>query len=237
MAALVDIYNAALSAATGRSSLSLPDEETREAEVCNLWFPLIRDQVFRAAFWPCLRANRHLALIKERNFELDWALGDPPDQWRYAYAVPANMLRARFITTYARFELGLYTAAGVEPAESGQYAIFTSQPEAILEYTVRVSNTEIWDADLTMAVIYALAAHIAMPLHGKRAIRLDSLEVANQIIMTARMNAANEQEAQVESVPEWIQARGYWEAAPKQRFFYPYGPLFAASSQVQKGDV
>jgi len=237
MPALVEIYNAALSAATGRALLSLPNENTREAAVCNLWYPFVRDQAFRAAPWNCLKANTYLGVITERDFAATWTQGMPKDPWRYAYGLPSDCVRPRFITTYVPFELGLYTPAAATPAEGSYQAIFTNQPQAILEYTAKVENTEMWDADLTMSIVYALAAHITNPLHGKRAIQENNINLANNIIMTARMNDANTQERQMETVPDWISARGYYEAAPKTRFHYQYGPMFSLSTQVLAGNV
>ena len=42
---VLDVWNAALSAVTGRAAVSDPDERSREAEVCRQWYPLVRDVV------------------------------------------------------------------------------------------------------------------------------------------------------------------------------------------------
>lgn len=237
MAGLVEIYNLALSAATSRSSLSAVTENSREAEICNLWYPSVRDHVFRAAFWPCLQGTTSLAVIAERDFDVAWTAGDPRDPWRFAYSLPADIIRARYLTTYNRFELSLYTPSGKTPGEGSSRALLTNQPNAQLVYSVRMENTEHWDPDLVMSVVYGLAAAISNPLHGKRAIQADNLQRANEIIMAARLHSANEQERQHEAVPDWIAARGYYENISAPRYILPYGPLLGTSTQVMSGDV
>ena len=111
-------------------------------------------------------------------------------------------------------------------------AIMANQPEAILQYSVRQDDPQQWDDGLYMAVAYALAMNIAMPLTAKIT-RLQAAQASgNQIIADARAAVANAEEDKLDVVPEWISARGYDEQAPLMKFYWPYGPALAASTQT-----
>ena len=47
----IQIYNLALNAVGERSNISLPTENSRQAEVCRLWYSPIVEQVLAAAPW------------------------------------------------------------------------------------------------------------------------------------------------------------------------------------------
>ena len=97
------MYNLALSVVGSESSVADPTEEAREAEVCRLWYSTVVESVLRAARWPSARAVIRLALLQERDFDVDWVAADPEPPWKYAYAYPSDMLRPRYQTSYARF--------------------------------------------------------------------------------------------------------------------------------------
>lgn len=215
----VSIYNLALSSVGTRSMVALPNEKSREAEICRLWFGPVRDRVLRAAPWSSTKAWSRLALMKERDTNSPWADNDPEPQYSYAYAIPQDMLSPRYLAGYQRFSLSSYPG--------NKLAIMTSQPNALLCYTVRQEVIGLWDPGLQQAVVYALAAHIAMPLHGKADRARNALEQANSLIMQAREENANDDMDQIDAVPSWIQARGYTGEFSATRFFYPTGDLFS----------
>jgi hypothetical protein len=214
----VSIYNLALDAVGTRNSVSATTEESREAEVCRLWFGPVRDLVLRAAPWTCAKAFARLALLKERDDTLEWAIDDPEPGFRYAYAGPSDMIRPRYLSSFQRFTMGIY---------GEQRAVMTQVQSAILVYTKRQATIPLWDSDLYMAVTKALAAAIAMPLHGKRQRASEAAAEANAMILQARVSDANSEENQFDTVPEWIAARGSAYNNPLSRFYYPYGPLIS----------
>jgi hypothetical protein len=71
---IVELYNLALDTVGARATISLPTEQSREAEVCNLWFPNIRDQVLASAAWPEATKMARLAQLatQEGDTWLDW---------------------------------------------------------------------------------------------------------------------------------------------------------------------
>jgi hypothetical protein len=216
----VSIYNLALSLVGTRSNVALPNEKSREAEICRLWFGPVRDRVLRAAPWPSTRAWSRLPLLKVRDSDQAWVADDPAPEFLFAYGVPSDMLAPRYLAGYQRFSLSSYPG--------NRLAIMTNQEDALLCYTSRQVVIGLWDTALQTAVVNALAAHIAMPLHGKASRAREALDQANSAIMQAREEAANIDMAPVETIPPWIQARGYGGSLSETRYFYPYGNLFSA---------
>lgn len=224
MSSEVQIYNRALNAIGDKDNVAAVDEASRQAEVCNLWFGVVRDKVLAAAPWPVARSFHRLALLKERDDTLEWASDDPEPGFRFAYAAPSDMIRPRYLTTFERFSLSLYND-GIEDA----LAIMANVETPILAYTKRQTTPGLWDIDLEMAITYALAAYISMPLHGKSARAKQALDQANALILDARIQQANSDDNQFDSVPDWIQARGFSGSSPLSRFLYPFGPMISAS--------
>lgn len=219
----LEIYNLALNAVGARSNVNSVNESSREAEVCRLWFGLVRDVVLRAAPWNEAKAFNRLAVLKERDDTVAWAETDPEPGFRFAYGTPADMLVPRYISSYDRFALSTYND-GVQRTT----AIMSNTENIVLVYTFR-QEIGLWNPQLTMSVAYALAAYICMPLTGKAARARSAADQANILMTEARVASANSEDVQLDTVPEWITARGYAQAYPSVRYFYPYGPMIAYS--------
>lgn len=217
----LSIFNLALNAAGARSNLGSVDENTREAETCRLWYSVVVDQVLGAAHWASARGYARLALLVERDDTVAWEPTDPAPGYRYMYAGPSDMLMPRFISTYDRFEMGVYDA---------QRVLYCNVETPVLVYTKRNEMIGSWSPGLQMSVVYALAGHIGMPLHAKPGRVKLALEQANDLILQARADEANSQDAINETLPEWITARGYASPAEVTRYVYPYGSLFSTGA-------
>lgn len=219
-----EIFNLALSEVGSRASVASPSEASREAEVCTLWFQPVVDLVLRAAPWPCATGVRRLGLIKERDAAELWVSTDPDPGWQYVYSAPSDMIRPRHLSTFERFSVSVM---------GDKSAIMCNTYQAILTYTLRQDNLSIWDSGLKMAVALALGAHIAMPLTGKPTRAQRCADAANTMIEEARTSAANSEETQYESMPEWFTARGFAGTTLPSRYIYPYGPLLQGVDGVQ----
>ena len=214
----LEIFNWALSIVGARDSITDADEDGREAEVCNLWYEGIRDDVLRAAPWPSATKVAKLALLSKRESD-EWTEGAPHPGHAFAYAYPNDMIRPQYLSTFAPFTTGL--------VEDDRPAIMTNEPNAVLTYTMRQTRVGLWEADLQLAIAHGLAAYICSPLNAKTE-RIDfAIQMANQKIMQARINAANQDMRQYDTSPEWFTARGYGEPQDRRRFVFPYGELLA----------
>jgi len=221
-----ELFNLAVSTMGSRGvKISSPDEASREAEECRLWYEPARNSVFRAAFWPSCKAYFRLPVLGERDNDASWLETDPEPGWRFAYSAPNDMLYPRYLTNYARFSTGTQKIVNGEVS-----AIFTSQEEPILVYTKEQENVALWDAQLYMAIAQALAFFISAPLHGKLSFKEDAEKQANILILQARESAANEPEEKLEVLPEWLAARGYDGVPVQNKFTYPFGPLLGSAA-------
>lgn len=216
----VQVYNLALNAVGERSNISSPTEQSRPAEVCHLWYSPVRDQILAAAPWPEATRIAYLPLLAEADDEDAWLETEPRLGYQYVYAMPSDALRPRYMSDFTRF---LFTSYG------DQRAIHSNTGSAILAYTSRLENIALWDAELQMAIVYGLAANICMPLSGKPARAKMLAEKANELIMNARVAAANANNESYESIPDWIVARGFNHSSA-QRYFHPYGSLLALTN-------
>lgn len=213
------IYNLALNAIGARNNVTSPTENSREAEVCSLWYSAVRDQILEAAAWPESTKFAHLALISTQDDDT-WTSGEATPGKQFAYAKPVDMLRPQYLNGFGQFQM--------TNGPNGQVYINTNSEQAMMFYTFRNELVAQWSASLQMAVVYGLAGHISMPLTGKTQRTNLMFNQANQLIMQARENAANVNTAPVlESIPDWISGRGY-TAVSQTHYVYPFGNLLVA---------
>lgn len=213
---VITIWNQALGTAGGRATVSSQAENTREANLCRLWYENVRDNVLKAASWPSASNYQSLALLAERSDVADWTATAPAPGFRYAYAVPSDMIAPRHLHSFERFKRALYGEAN---------AIHTNAEGAILHYTKRQDDVTKWDIALETCVIHTLAARIAFTLTGKVGL-VDRLQsTAYELILENRTMIANETDDQMEDLPSWISVRGYDGLPRPTKFFYPYENL------------
>jgi hypothetical protein len=216
----VQVYNLALNAVGERSNISSPTEQSRPAEVCRLWYSPVRDQILSAAPWPEATKIAYPALLATADDDDTWLETEPRTGYQYVYAMPSDALRPRYMSDFSRF---LFTSF------DGKRALHSNTPSAILADTSRLENVALWDSGLQMAIVYGLAANICMPLCGKPARAKALADKANELVMSARVDAANSNNETYESIPDWITARGF-NSSSSQRYFYPYAGLLTLSN-------
>lgn len=215
----VQVYNLALNAIGARSNIAAPTEDSREAEVCRLWYSTVRDQILAAAPWPEATKISYPALLATTDDEDAWLETEPRMGYSYVYALPSDALWPRYMSDFSRFLFTNY---------NGQRALHSNTEDAILAYTSRLENMTLWDAGLQMAIVYGLAANICMPLSGKTSRAKTLADKANELVIAARVAAANSNNESYESIPDWIVARGF-NHSPQTRYFHPYGELLTSA--------
>jgi len=218
---LVSVFNLALSAVGTRARIASPAEETREAQICRQWYPSVRDTALRAANWASCRSVARLALQREASSDADWADGDPEPPWQYRYGLPADYLYPRWLSDYSSFALCVFNDITMLQANI---------ENPILIYTKRQENPAVWDPDLYRAIALGLAASIALPLHGKADRANVMIQDANTLIIRAREATANENTMELDSVPDWLLARGVTVSSAYSKYVYQYGPLFSVGA-------
>jgi hypothetical protein len=216
----VTLYNLALDTIGARANISLPTEQSREAEACNRWFPNIRDQVLASAPWPEATKMDRLATLSVQDGDT-WLQGEPRPDLLNAYGFPVDCLRPQYLSDFSKFTVQSYGAENK--------AIMSNASSPILVYTFRQTLVGLWGAELQMAIMYGLAASICPGLTGKTSRIKLLIEQANQRILAARQSAANMDDERLESTPDWIAARGYGGGSSLSRFVYPFGSLLTSN--------
>ena len=238
MTSAVDIANLALDQVSARfyvTSLD-PPLPPPNASVVARNYSLRLESVLRAAHWNCARLQADLTLLKAAQGTPENPNGAayliPPRPWRYAYAYPADCLKARFLiqkppdsTTDAVPVLGagwfasppLFGGASAFPfvvaidtdAAGNQIKVILTDLEwAQLVYTGRVKNPDMWDPHLVAAVVSTLAAWLVMPLRNDPGIMKGAVEIASATIQQARLTDGNEGTTSTDRVPDWMVVRG-----------------------------
>lgn len=212
----VSVYNLALNEVGARSNLSSTAEKDRGAEVCRLWYPVVRDQVLAGAPWASCKRSKRLAVLAQATDSV-WSELEPDPGYSFAYDCPADMLTPRYFDSFAPFTLSTWSDENLP-------AIMSNAPQAILTYTWRNQLIERWETQLQLAVVYALAANICIPLSGKTTRAQQLLQQANNLLLTAQVTSANSDQAQYTSIPDWLQIRGYNDPGD-MRYYHPFMPL------------
>lgn len=215
------IYNGAISAARGKGRLSSLSQVSRERDECDTWYPIIRDQVQEAAYWPGSRTVSALTLLGEAG--TSWVAGSPEPGFAFSYGLPDNYLRAWHLSDFSPFSISF--------DETRSRPVINSNAEnPILIYASVQENPVFWTPSQRFATIHALAAAISGPLTGQNSLEQLNYQKANEFILAARANALNAQNLIYESIPPELAARGHAnDLAYTTRYFYPLGSLFGVS--------
>lgn len=219
----VAICNLALSAVGSRSSIAALSEGSVEANSCGLHYTPALEAVLQAAHWNFARKQGTAALLKDGT-----VVGGtpPPAPWLYEYAYPADCLQIRYVLPQLASAQGV--VPGTVPTQAVATApvyfilssdtdaggndtnvILTNQPQAILVYTKRITNPNLFDAVFVDAFAYYLASRICFNLTGDKQIARDIFKIADALSRQARASNGNEGITVIDSVPDWIRVRGY----------------------------
>ena len=233
----VDICNLALSAMGTRSTIAPLDasgfiaqvtESSPEAVQCKLWFPTVRDSMLRKHLWNFARTVYNLVQLRAlpgtpentasvvNHLFVPETYPSPP--WRYEYQYQPDVIRIRYIWPQgqpvppASFDQYYSQTNRPVPFEvyqrSGVKVVGTNERNAIVVYTRRISDPNLWDSDFTLALISELAARLAIPLSGDLKLMQLNKQVAINDFTEARVTDGNEGlTEQVHPMADWISAR------------------------------
>lgn len=217
----VTICNMALGEAKVRANITTlaPTEKSKEANQCRFYYEPARDAVLQAVRWNFARKQINLALLA------DITQGQVvPVPWSYMYTYPPDCIQGRYImpmfdalpgTIPGQVSAPVYKGPPVkyivsnEPDTSGAdtKVILTNQNQAVLVYTKKVVDPNMFDAQFVEALVMTLAAKLVRPLTGQSP--KDMIEAAKGLIISAGASNGNEGLPIQDSTPDWIRARGY----------------------------
>lgn len=221
MASDVDICNLALAAIGTRSSIVALDEGSTESNVCARQYVVARDAILCGVHWNFGRKQALMAVLKDAT--QNQAV---PPPWNYEYSYPSDCLQARYVMPTLAATGGqvpgtvpvqsvasapVYFLVGSDTDASGNDTniILTNQPQAILVYTKRITNPQLFGPDFVDAFAYYLASRICVTLTGDKALAQGMFSAADRLVKAAQTSNGNEGITVIDSVPDWIRVRGY----------------------------
>ncbi len=253
----IEICNQALSRIGTRSTIASLTEASKEAKQCNLVYAQTRDEVLSMAFWNFAKKTATLSLLKSApgtpsnpTGATQWSNAYPAPPWLYEYSYPSDCLQFRSI--YPQIDTGIIgtpltsnlasyspyvaapwaavlfeTATDTDTQGAQQNVVLTNQYQAIGAYTMRVTNPNLFSNNFVQALVCAVAAKIAQPLTGDRALRNEMFQLANTQIVQARQSDGNEGLTIIDYQASWIAARDSvnpWNGPGY--FIAPFAPLY-----------
>ena len=163
MASVVQICNMALShiGSEARVSSISPPDGSVEAGHCATFYDLARTEMLEPGSWAFSLKRVQLAQVT-----------NPSTAWAYAYARPADCLRAlrvlrpgSTLTVFNQDELG-YSPNDQDSANfdlEGE-VLYSNEPDAVLLYTHDVTDSTRFTPTFVSALGYLLAAYVAGPI-------------------------------------------------------------------------
>lgn len=231
--------NLALGSIGAKTTISSLTENSAAARQCLLQYAASLEAVLQAAHWNFARAQVTLALLKDGTVTPSQNV---PQPWQYEYAYPSDCVAARYL-------MPLFTSDGqTVPGTPGlpcyqgpprvpflissdldsqgnrNKVILTSQPDAVLVYTTRIEDVSLFDGQFVLAFAAYMGSRMAIPLTGDKAMAKMAFDQADATCRTAQASNGNEGLTVIDTVADWIQARGYtsdWAAQPGSMFILP----------------
>lgn len=193
-----EIANLALShLGTGKEIQNLETEKSNEANACRRYYELARDTTLRDFPWSFANKTATLPLVEE----------DPTDEWAFSYRYPTDCTHMRKILSSQRNDTR-QTRVPFEIASDDQgKLIYTDEADAQVKYTAKVTDSERFTPDFTLAFSFRLAAYIAPRITGADPFRMGERAVRLYLFEIRKAEAADVNEQQDEEEPEAEQIR------------------------------
>ena len=205
MAAILDIWNSALSHLGNGTEVQSETEDTTEANACRRFFGQARDELLSEYPWPFATKTAALALVAN----------NPTTEWAYSYRYPVDCFKAQYIIGSVRNpQRDQRVPYLVQGDGVGGLLIFTDYQDTTngtnLVYTQALTDPTQWPPGFVKALSFQLASYV-----GARVTSGDPMKLADRSEKMAQMAQAIAQancvnEDQVEALPEseFITARG-----------------------------
>lgn len=221
----VGVCNLALSA-MGTATIESLDEDSAEARACSLWYEPTLNKVLRSRPWNFARSvvvldvNKALPGTDENNDSVSsyiWNDSYPVPPWDYEYDLPSDIARVRYVVPASgipssfddyKYMKDLPVLFEVTTNSENRTVLATNQQNAVLVYTRKIEDPDLWDPDFLQAVISELAMRLTIPLSGDREAAKLNFQISEKDKNEAAVNDANEGlRLQEHPVPNWISAR------------------------------
>jgi hypothetical protein len=188
MAVSITICNLALGELRAQPLADIADE-TIEARECARYYPQCLRVLLERHDWSFADRRATLALL---------TTNDRPNEWGYAYALPADCAMPVQIVTDIAASRAYYWPYDWSPTAQWQNSfivenrtLYSQIPDAILEYSTATIDDPAMSGLFVDALVYTLASRLATPLRDDRTIKgqlLQQAEIAFQRAVAADMN-------------------------------------------------
>lgn len=223
-----DLCNRALDAVGARANITDLTDQSQQAKACNRIYTSTRDELLSQAWWGFARGVTSGTLLKSRTAQ-SWDTTQPEPPWTFEYAYPDDAIQVRYVSgdslpspSVPIFAVDLYGPAPNSPARfiiandiiSGSQAavILTDQPNATICYTRRVTNEDLWPEQFRAAMVFGLAAYLAIPLTGDKKLAQMMAQQAQAKCNDAQVSDGLEALTIQEYIPDSLRVRGIGDA-------------------------
>lgn len=157
MASVIDICNLALAHLGDKATVSAisPPDGTVQAEHCARFYPIARGVLLETHPWHF--ATRRTTLKEISTTEL-------PGSWTYAYSLPNLCIKPQAVLLSESTDDTLTQDYELETLSNGSSVIFTNVEDAVLKYTVSVTDTTKYPQLVVQAVARLLSSYLAGPI-------------------------------------------------------------------------
>jgi len=210
MATKVDIVNLALSGLGSKQTIQdIESDQSVEARTARLHYSVALLTCLSYANW---------------SFATTWATSakladDPPGDWAYMYAQPANNVKVIEIIDSLNSRRNR-PAKFVKANHNGQIVYLTDTEAPVWRYVFKNENPATYTPQFVDALAAQLSSRMAMPLTRKVDLVKSAQDTYARLIEIADAADANDQMTLEEPdfTAPWLEARGYADSS--QRFLY-----------------
>lgn len=180
------------------ADIDLTSDRSEEAVECRLWYDLCREFVLKEVDWNVARRRTALALSPT----------DPPAIWGYSYLYPNNCLEIRELMLPGIRWPRKDQRIPYEVANDGTgKVIYTDLVDAEAIWTLNLTDTSFFDAQLVSTIAYLLTSEIAIPLSVKPDMAAQARAGYQFMINKAAVSNAREGETGPEPDSEYMAFR------------------------------
>jgi len=196
MASKTAICNLALShLGIAKEIANIETEISNEASACRRFFDTTNEETLADFPWPFATRFRVLALLFERPAETG-------GEWGFSYRFPSDAFRIRRVLSGIRNDNRQTRVSYRVAQDDTAKIIYTDQRDAIVEYTLRQTNTELFTADYTIAFSYLLAHYIGPRLTGGDPTKIKERMFALYKVQIEKSQDSSLNEEQADEEPE-----------------------------------
>ncbi len=160
------ICNMALShIGQGEEITNLTTEKSAAASACRRFFDVARDATLIDFQWNFARSFQTLSLIEE----------SPNDEWDYSYTYPTDCLFIRRVLSGYRQDTEATRIPFLISSNDAGRIIYTDQSSAEIEYTKKITDTNMFPINFQLALSYRLAILITPRLRAGDPFKLQQI--------------------------------------------------------------